>query len=128
METKKFFLDYIFCYPEFKNEKIYFEGIDLGGDWNGASRPAFPKEEAERIASMINKTAYLDKYQYDDDNVQEMWFAIHSNGNWYVERCEEGLYMYYEEIIVDGKPYYYIGTGSWTWSEWCEDLEKMLDC
>lgn len=122
METKKFYLDYIFCYPEFRNEKVYFEGIDLGGNWNGAMRPAFPKKEAERIASMINRTAY------SEDEAQEMWFAINNDGNWYVERCEEGIYDYYKEIIVDGKPYYCIGTDCWCWAEWNDSLEKMWDC
>ena len=116
-ETKKFFLDYIFSYPEFRNKKYYFEGIDLGGYWNGACRPAFPKEEADRIVRMINRTAYLDKYRYNADNDQEMWFEIHNDGNCYTERCEEGIYMRYGEIIVDGKPYYLIGTDCWTWSE-----------
>lgn len=122
METKKFYLDYIFCYDEYKNKKVYFEGLDLGGDWNGWSRPAFPKEEADRIVEMINTTARI-----DGEN-QVMWFSIENDGNYYVERCEEGIYAWYDEEIVDGKPYYRIGTGSWCWGEWCKDLEKMWDC
>jgi hypothetical protein len=100
------------------------EGIDLGGDWNGWRRPAFPKASAEAIVQAHDQF-YEDladatragpgpdgAYAWFDSETREyVFYHPDSDGTdrYMVERTCGGA------CPPEGIETWSIGTGGWTW-------------
>jgi hypothetical protein len=91
------------------------EGIDLGGNWNGWRRPAFPKASAEQIASAHDehyRAAYAadgpgpeGAYAWHDQDANAYVFFLPDSGETETFRAFHGV----KDV------YWQIGTDGWTW-------------
>lgn len=114
METKKFTMDMFLADGDLFMEDLSFEGLDLGGHWNGWSRPVFTKDVADEIMIAINKWAR----KYDSYEEDEILFIVDDDGEWYVDTYGgEGYESYFGTTVIDGITYYCLGTGIWMWYE-----------
>ena len=85
--------------------KISFEGIDLGSTWNGWACPAFTKEVADEILSVINACSNEDGGMEFFDSEKGGYYT--SFDGEYTER--------FDAMMIDGVAYYPIGAYCWTW-------------
>lgn len=84
------------------DDETWFDGIDLGGSWNGAARPLFKKEVADNICKALNN--------YHSE--QCLWYE--PDKDCYIE-LDEDVPFYFHSVVLNGEVYYPIGTDCWVW-------------
>jgi hypothetical protein len=95
-------------------------GIDLGGKWNGWSRPRFPKDSALTIVDCHNAEHGTFSGVSDDQTVPEdrpcAWYDEATRSFWFYTPDSDETERF-DPIVVDGVDYWDIGTDGWTWED-----------
>lgn len=94
----------------FSDEQISFDGIDFGSKWNGWACPAFIKEVADEIVSIMNKCC-LELFGEDEHTE----FFENANGGYYATFVDGVECERYEPMMINGVVYYDLGAYCWTW-------------
>jgi hypothetical protein len=99
--------------------KMLHDPTDL---WNGWHNPQFTREQAETFVAWMNAPAQsdlwaesmLEKFKFEDNKLLTMW--IYNDGS-------TSGWNEISPTLIDGKPYYGIGSWSWCWVACDSELE-----
>ncbi len=95
-----------------------FEGFDTGEIWNGWAVPVFTFDQAQAVLAAWRRQGWQAEYSAGDDA-----FVFSVNQDLQTGHSDES--ESFSGFQRDGRKYYPIGSGAWTWDVW-EVLESSV--
>lgn len=95
----------------FVEDDAIFEGIYCPlYNWNGWKMPYFDLETAKKVIATQG-----DKQNFKDEKYWCSYYELSDVPNGVIEYHQDGI-EFYKAIQFEGKDYYPIGYGNWTWA------------